>query len=75
MTWVPGADSTVVPWGREGAEDPHPRPRHGPWTLCQEHERGPGQGDSPDRALFHSGHCWTRTSDPYDVNVVLYQLS
>jgi hypothetical protein len=23
---------------------------------------------------FH-GRCWTRTSDPYDVNVVLYQLS
>ncbi len=21
------------------------------------------------------GHCWTRTSDPYDVSVVLYQLS
>ena len=28
----------------------------------------------PLRAGSH-GRYWTRTSDPYDVNVVLYQLS
>jgi hypothetical protein len=24
---------------------------------------------------FDGGRCWTRTSDPCDVNTVLYQLS
>ena len=41
----------------------------------------PGKTKAPQvqktlrRFLLGSGRYWTRTSDPYDVNVVLYQLS
>lgn len=27
------------------------------------------------RFVLTNGRCWTRTSDPHDVNVVLYRLS
>jgi hypothetical protein len=27
------------------------------------------------RLIFPNGRCWTRTSDPHDVSVVLYRLS
>jgi hypothetical protein len=60
------------------------RSRSRSWTKPSENKKRqgfPGKSGKPwrqaDQAVDPRGHgrCWTRTSDPYDVSVVLYQLS
>ena len=52
-------------FGRASAtvRQPAPRTMTGPWNKAI----------APSR--LKNGRCWTRTSDPYDVSVVLYRLS
>lgn len=61
-----GVDA-AAPWKLSGSQG-----RAGPWD-CQG-PRGPTWSGTALRGVGN-GRCWTRTSDPYDVNVVLYQLS
>ena len=44
-------------------------------TTFLKKKRPPGQARGALHFPTSSGRCRTRTCDPYDVNVVLYQLS